>query len=123
LKLDEVFRLVAPLELERLGPYGFDEPREGHGPGFTYESFVVFSGSRFVRLVREIRDQLIYCELGTAPRRSTGPSLRGRDLRELLPRGSELGAYEETEAGIRAAIREVVDAIIDVGVPYLSKAS
>lgn len=116
---EDAFRRAATSELARLKPLGFDRIREERGPG--YESYTLFRGVQFIELVREIRDQLVYAELGRlqSGRMPGSKSSERIDLRQLTPNVGSLGSYEETAEGIAAAVREVVDALVVDGIPHL----
>ena len=118
---DETFASVGPRELSRLKPFGFGDLQASRGAGF--EAFTVFRDDEFVHLVREMRDQVVYCELGSL---IDGEMPGWRDWQERmdlrrLTAAENLGWYDGSVAGIEDAIREVLDKMIEVGIPFLER--
>jgi hypothetical protein len=117
---DTDFSTAAKTELERLRAYGFDHLEETQGPGWA--AVTVLRGTSFVHLVREVRDQLVYAELGELEEGKLpgwGPGQR-TDVRILVPSPGRLGSYLEAPDSIHEAVRDVVDAVITWGLPHLA---
>jgi hypothetical protein len=117
--IDNVFRDCARAEAARLEAVGFGGIRSGSGSGFEFVT--VFRSDDFVQIVREIRDQLVYAELGRlrdGQMPGWGATERRVDLRELAGTPKSIGAYDETIEGIETAVREVVDAILAIGLRH-----
>lgn len=115
------FRHCAESELKRLSGLGFANVEHSDGPG--YDSYTVRSDGEFIHLVRELRDQLVYLELG---RLVDGQMPGWRDwsnrvdLRQLVPERPDLGSHDESPEGICAAVRDVIDAVVAVAIPYFA---
>jgi hypothetical protein len=124
-EIDEAFWTSGRRELASLEPAGFGGLVEQSGAGFR--SLTVFRGVAFVHLVREVRDQLVYCELGflVDGRMPGWRSGERTDLRELVDARpgldqTPLGVYEETASGLVASVGRVGAAIRAFGIGFLN---